>query len=46
MTCADATPRAVTGLSGAMAHGEQFAGLFLAGTLSTSITREFVVKPR
>ena len=43
---ADAAPRALNGLSGAMAHGEQFAGLFLAGALGTFIAREFAVKPR
>ncbi len=43
---ADAAPRAMTGLSGALAHREQFAGLFLAGALGMFIGREFVVKPR
>ena len=43
---ADAAPRTMTGLAGALARGEQFAGLFLAGALGTFIGREFVVTPR
>ena len=43
---ADVAPQPMIGLSAAMAHGEQLAGLFLAGALGTFIGREFVVKPR
>ncbi len=34
------------GLGGLTVYGEQFAGLFLAGTLGTFIAREFAVRPR
>ena len=45
MEMAGTSSQAISGLA-AMAHGEQLAGLFLAGALGTFIAREFVVKPR
>ena len=43
---ADAAPRAVAGLAGALAHGGGFAGLFLAGALGTVTGRAFALPPR